>query len=67
MSVSYTLEHWWCGQTLLHCGETVNVARNGRFELATFIRRNEDGTIIWHKYHETGLIGCSKAEMVSVP
>ncbi len=48
-------------------GDIVNVARKGRFELATFIRRKEDGSVIWHKYHESGLIGCSRSEMVSLP
>ncbi len=64
---TYTLEQLWCGRTFIRSGETINVARHGRFEPATFIRRNEEATIVWHKYHASGLIGCSKAEMVSAP
>ena len=61
---SYKYPQW---QRRLVPGETINIARKGRFELATFIRRNESGSIIWHKMDETGLIGCSHSEMVSKP
>ena len=67
MTETYGTNLWWCGRTLIKEGDVVNVARPGRFEPAVFIRRNEASTIVWHKYLETGLIGCSKAEMVSVP